>query len=423
MTPEEAVGEIVTQAFPAIARVWAEPWTVGPPMLPEASAPWMAISRAILAIPRSAACTAFEEDDVIGPAIRSRQLYRGTMGSGAAIQAEVLPHNVILAACEELAALGQSLLLDSVMHCAVKNIEKLRRGIAGKEFKSSVLTAFRGLRVEEGNEIRTPWGTLTHAGRMSAEMWQDASAGLGCSVVHIRPIQGWLRVLGPEEWTSGEWVVTNRSAEVISYSVALGAAPGRVVTATPIGSGELLPWGMIGRGGGVRTSGFVERRASLTPEESVRAVEYMYRLDGQPTSQIEVALRRVVRGIGERVDRADVLIDAVIAWENLVEHRTRPTSSVIWGMHALAADEGWSRSEITRIYCVRSDVVHGEEVTGGRVRDAATKAIDIALAALRALLDRHPEKIDMSAKERVEALGFVVSGSPSSGSAVPSKEK
>jgi hypothetical protein len=113
-----------------------------------------------------------------------------------------------------------------------------------------------------------------------------------------------------------------------------------------------------------------------------------------------------VRGLAERRDAGDQLIDAVIAWENLVEHRSQPTGSVIWGMTHLAGPSGWSKTRINSIYKVRSDVVHGEEPDYSRVRDYAPQALQIGPDALRNLLRQHGDTLTMSSEKRITALGY-----------------
>ena len=119
---------------------------------------------------------------------------------------------------------------------------------------------------------------------------------------------------------------------------------------------------------------------------------------------IELGLTRLCRSVGERHDLADSLVDAVIAWENLVEHAAEPSGSVKFGMSALVGDEG--RKERGEAYNTRSAIVHGERVSGDKVRSMKTIAVSAAVGAFRSVLRDHPEKIALSSEERVLALGF-----------------
>jgi nitrogen-specific signal transduction histidine kinase len=133
----------------------------------------------------------------------------------------------------------------------------------------------------------------------------------------------------------------------------------------------------------------------------------MAQLDGLTLDRIDIALRRLVRAVAERLDPLDSLIDAVIAWENLVEHRDQPTKSVLYGVSALVDDRRWSKSRIDKVYKARSDVVHGEpppDRTKGK--EMASAAIRIGLDAVRAVISEHPDKLEMTSEERVTALGF-----------------
>jgi hypothetical protein len=121
---------------------------------------------------------------------------------------------------------------------------------------------------------------------------------------------------------------------LVSYGIALGSNREDPATAVPLHTSELPPWGMHGWGGEVRSPGMTSRSTPLTRGEAEEAARWMTDLDAVQVDRIEVALGRLVRGLAERMDHTDQLIDAVIAWENLVEHRGQPTGSVIWGMEA-----------------------------------------------------------------------------------------
>jgi hypothetical protein len=85
-------------------------------------------------------------------------------------------------------------------------------------------------------------------------------------------------------------------------------------------------------------------------------------VDEAPTQGIEVALRRTLLAAAER---ADALVDAVIAWENLFGSRSgeptlRISSSMAWLLSDSAAGRAEVRREVGRLYALRSDVVHSD---------------------------------------------------------------
>ena len=408
---EEAIAELAIEAFAAIGSIWREPWSA-PPLPSGLSGPWTEITRRVLRCGAScAAVAAMDADPVVGPAIRSGQLYAGVGGSGGILQAELLPLDLVEGAAMELAARAQELTEHDLVRTAVANLRKLRSGIAGDTYDGWMLTAFRGVHLLPSVPISTPWGELVDAERMSSEMW----APDGCSAVLATPIRSWLR---PKSWEPSRMfgseaqqlsLDSQRIAQLVSYGLALGSNHRDPATAVPVGAGELLPTGMGGRAGALRLVSFHNRQSPISTDEATEAVQWMKRLDAVALDRIDLALRRLVRGLAERLDYLDSLIDAVIAWENLVESRAQPTKSVLWGIFTLTGSGTWSKSRIDKVYKARSDVVHGELPDYAHSKDFASDALCIGLDALRFLLDDHADKLDMTSEQRVAALGFVVS--------------
>jgi hypothetical protein len=325
------------------------------------------------------------------------------MGSGGIIQAEVLPLELVQGACMELVAQGCAMTDQALVQGAVRNLANLRLGISGNLFDGWVLTAFGGLRLDPDVEISTPWGRLVHADRLSSEMWHDHIAT--CTAVLATPIRASLRAKETPP-DSEIFAHTYRVAQLVAYGVALGSHADDPTAAVPLRSGELLPWGMTGSGGEVRIVGWPSRSAPVTADEAARASEWMNRLKGVNIDRVDLALRRLVRGLAERFDKADALIDAVIAWENLVEHRDHPTRSVLYGISVLAGTAGWSKTRISKVYETRSDIVHGEQMKYEEINRFAPEALRIGLDAIRSLLDDHADKVVMTSEGRVLALGL-----------------
>lgn len=406
-----AIAELAREAFPRIEPIWREPSSVSPTLY-GISGPWLEITRRILrcrVTPLAAA--AMRADAVLGPAIASRQLYVGLAGSGSALQAEVLPEALVRCACIQMAARGLELTEDHLVEMAVGNLHRLRNGITGDLFDGWMLTAFRGIRLSPALGVSTPWGQLVHADGMSSDIW----APNGCSAVLATPIRSCLRPKNGPPFSLGSQteslrLETNRIAQLVSYGCALGSVADDPTTAIPISSGELLPTGMNGHGGEIRMVGHHLRSSPISPEEADQIALWMACLNGAPLERIDVALRRLVRGLAERLDYLDSLIDAVIAWENLVESRDQPTKSVLYGISALVGNSTWSKTRIKRVYEARSSLIHGEVPNYANSKGFAGDALRIGLDALRSVFDSHADKLEMSSEERVASLGFVADG-------------
>jgi hypothetical protein len=117
----------------------------------------------------------------------------------------------------------------------------------------------------------------------------------------------------------------------------------------------------------------------------------------------------VIAALSQRLDPADRLIDAVIAWESLFgadqEATLRVTGSLSW---LLEPDSPTNREtlrlETARIYGLRSRVVHGRQEDPIEVSNASMRATEVAIIALAALLERRPELIPIDSVDRSKRL-------------------
>lgn len=404
---DDAVARLAEDVFPVIDAIRAEPHRV--PMKVGTSALWLTFTRAVFnSVALEPARLATKNDGVIGPAVRDSQMYQATaFGSAEVLRADVLPVQLVRASCIELLVRGQALTATGLAEATVRNTATLRAGLAGDEIEGWSLTAFSAPALTPGSAVRTPWGDLLGVDRLTGEIWNDPPGS--CTAVLATPIRSKFEPIAPGHLLPGTFgAEAYRIAQLVSYGIALGTDPEDPATAVPLHTSGLLPWGVPGWGGEVRTPGLTSRATPLTANEGDEAARWMADLGGVSIERIQVALRRLIRALAERADHQDQLIDAVIAWENLVEHRERPTGSVLWGMRELAGPAGWSKTRIGDIYKNRSDIVHGEPPNHEHVMKHAPEAIRIGLDALRALIVSHPDTLIMNSEERVIALGYSV---------------
>jgi hypothetical protein len=107
----------------------------------------------------------------------------------------------------------------------------------------------------------------------------------------------------------------------------------------------------------------------------------------------------------------DALIDAVIAWENLFgaggrsETVFRVTGALAILLEPVPSARPARRSELAKIYDLRSRVMHGSEVNPGEVYKRKDQAIDVAIEALRRLFGERPALIADSERAMSLLLG------------------
>ena len=98
----------------------------------------------------------------------------------------------------------------------------------------------------------------------------------------------------------------------------------------------------------------------LTDAELSDWVEWIVDVDARRVTSVEVAIRRTIRAAIERADPSDALVDAVIAWENIVGSREgEPTLRVSAALAWLLEPNGGKRG-------------HGRGRSSGSTRSAAT---------------------------------------------------
>lgn len=151
------------------------------------------------------------------------------------------------------------------------------------------------------------------------------------------------------------------------------------------------------------------RPLPLTSEEMTGVVTWIDLLTTRSAKNVNIALERIVAATADRITNEDVLIDSVMAWENLVgtdgESTFRVTAALSRLLEANPATRRHRHQELKTVYSLRSRVVHGEPTTASAVREGASKALDVAKEAVAAIFTRQPWLLDLaSSAERADAI-------------------
>jgi hypothetical protein len=333
-------------------------------------------------------------------------LLRAT-SAGGRLQAGVLPCELMIAAVYEVLATGAAFEEKTLIHASLANLNRLRAGLAGQDFPSHILFPFTNIRLDAQTTVRTPWGNLHPAHRVLGDFFSDRVRDV--SAILCMPIQTSLVAIDAPAPPPLENVPNyTRPARIVSYSVTLGSDPTNPSSALPLGWGALSPLGIEGWGGEFRVPGLTTRDAVLSESEVIEVERWCQLLDESGLEHVQVGLDRMVSAVAERISPADALMDAVITWENLVEHNSNPTRSVLTGVSELlsGAPTRLSRTHVKTLYGTRSAVVHGDVLVNESVVAASRDAVSIAISCVRSLFERHPALIDMTSEDRSIALGF-----------------
>lgn len=160
---------------------------------------------------------------------------------------------------------------------------------------------------------------------------------------------------------------------------------------------------------------FSLRPAQLGEVELGEWVRWANLVDDHRTSSVSVSIRRMLMASSERSNPEDILVDAVMVWENLFGCDFDTTKKITGALAVLLSPEGGRSSEkfdrqksYKRIYGLRSRVVHG--VPGldlMEVGDGAQEAVDVSISALREIFgEQHYLLAIDSSDKRGEKLRY-----------------
>lgn len=147
----------------------------------------------------------------------------------------------------------------------------------------------------------------------------------------------------------------------------------------------------------------------VVEETQVKAIEDTANiLYNNYSHRIKVASTRIISAISQRLDKSDSLIDAIIAWENLVGTSTETVfrvTAALTNLLELDKDKRLDfRKKLKDIYNVRSRIVHGDSVDVKKIVKASDDAINIALQAITELCKRKGDWLSIKSEELSERL-------------------
>ncbi len=142
----------------------------------------------------------------------------------------------------------------------------------------------------------------------------------------------------------------------------------------------------------------------LTEEEVNAWSSWAKTVQEKRPASIAVSLRRLLQSIGERRNPEDVLVDAVIVWENLFgavqESTLRITSSLALLLGADPQDRKARQKEYKALYAARSGIVHGSaSIKQEQLPEQARVAVGTSVAALRVLFSERTDLLHLATSE------------------------
>jgi len=369
------------------------------------------------------------DDEVLGKAFAAANEHTGHMasiyrntGSGGSVQLMMLPEMLLTRAWSHLEEGSRS--QTAFAAAAINGLREARQLFAGRTVNAKVLTAFTGILLPPGKELKLRDGVVRAVTEVDRKFVPEQIKGKlttsdaeGNSTVinydgdvvletefrfRIRPMpseegipRGW-----PEDMRPPASLDTTSTRLRFSLLLAVQRESRVQLVQTWRSFDEPLS---VGRG----MSYFDARQAiglmptQLTDAELAEWGEWHKRLSVPHVSKIDVALTRILRALAERREPSDVLIDSVIAWENIFGSREgeptlRVTASLAKLLEKAPAARKALKTKLGDIYRLRSDVVHGNAPLDIKQYPLCQEALDIAINAVRVLATERTDILELA---------------------------
>lgn len=293
----------------------------------------------------------------------------------------------------------------------MEGFEELRRAVRGEEIRCYVVSGYSGISLPEGKSVSTPWGTVrpspSNAGPVAPFQQQGHSST--CILAEQRLVPVILdRSASPTHTFDNSITAVGRAEYLMPLAFALASEPDSDASVPVLRwSTFILPF-QFGFGFSSTFNPPIFKLATDYGDRLSEVEEWSRTVESKHAHSIDTAARRLVSAIGHRTDRSDALVDAVVVWENLVGTSAEVTFRVSAALAKLIETDASKRKslkkELSKIYSIRSRVVHGEAVDAADVNDAATKAVNYAVMALRKSYTHTSDWLALSSSERSDQI-------------------
>jgi len=298
---------------------------------------------------------------------------------------------------------------ETFVRTVLEGFEGLRRAARGQRVDVFFVSGISGVHLPQGARLSTPWGELYPVPIFAPQQPTPSSNETYCMLVRRRSVA--LRFdqsAKPKSLGDGTDIDRERSKLLFPLACALATPEGRYpglprttweTTLLPF-QGPLIYEGPLNPGRLVLETDL---------EGYTTEIEHWARVvDQGHSSSVDVSARRLATAISHRTDATDVLIDAVMVWENLVgtesEVSFRVTASLAKTLETNPAARRELRNALRSTYDLRSRVVHGVAVDKLRIDEASSQAVDVALRVLRAFYRRGASWMALSSAERANTI-------------------
>ena len=303
----------------------------------------------------------------------------------------------------------QESTVDAFIEAVIENCEDFFRQGRDEPIRVYDLIGYTGVELEPGQQVNTPWGILRAAP-------QNFNVGLAfnrTTAILAAPRKMKLKVSResrPTQFPVDDLIYPSivGARQLLPMAFALGSKQNPICAPMVTFETALLPLVELNS---YRYPGIlfpIQPTSRPSPQELRDTEAWAKRLEVSREGTLQIAERRLVSAIAQRSEKADALIDAVIAWESLVGPRNNPTSVVPEALANLIESDPAARPDLQRklkkIYDTRSRVVHGDLADGEKVSAASSEAIRIGLSAVSKLHELSGDWLTVTSETRAIRL-------------------
>jgi hypothetical protein len=324
-----------------------------------------------------------------------------------------LPAGLLASSLFELAMLGLPRSHQSLVEALLKNVERLRQIARGEAIDCPWVASIAGLRLPPNTRFKTPFGEFRSPDPLLTQLPGCADTGafladhltFRAAFVPASEKAGFKGL----DLQSHTMVLDRVRKARLALFLTRDSSQSLI---RPVMTGLTVGAPHLGWMAGLRESGAntVPYRIEMILDAEIAEVqEWSERVANNNVDGVRVATQRALSAASERDRAEDTLIDAVMAWENLVgtdsETSFRTCAALAWLLERDTTQRQARFRNLRRTYDVRSKLVHGEDVDHNDIVGNGDAAVNAAHTALRVLISEEPWLLALkSSGQRADAI-------------------
>jgi hypothetical protein len=350
-------------------------------------------------------------------------------GTSQKFQLTLMPNTFLASAYLRYLLPGGVRTLEKFASCMKKIIAEARHLAEKRSVNIPLIYGISNVEVPSGTCMEIPWGTLR-----SPESIDQAFVPEAVEVGAVFQTTGLMSVLEIGESREDDrqatstprnrhqkeldrWAQqTDRKCDLFRLAILLASPDENFIVANqasrtildPLQRTPTMRWTAIGLG----AHGMGTTSLARLEHESLSSIQHWAKMTDSHPHNLDIAMRRTLSSVAERIDPLDGFIDAVLAWENLFSARPETSLRVCGAIAWLLESESYERrtqlhNELSKLYASRSGLVHGSTAGIDNAATARDRAVRISIECMRRLY-AYPELLnakDSSVRGKMLLMG------------------